>query len=103
LNKVIPSRRVKHKKQNTNRTMAKVKIEITGNAFGIIGQMWHRGKQIWVDEKQAELLIDAGAAKVIQTHQPPTTTKPQTEEAKPAETAGSSDKPSAGKPGRKKK
>lgn len=46
--------------------MAKVKVHIIGNAFGLFGVLMWKGQKAWIDEKQAELMADSGVAEIIE-------------------------------------
>ena len=43
-----------------------VKIKVTGNVFGLFGLMMWMGQEKWIDEKQAELMVEAGVAEIIE-------------------------------------
>lgn len=43
-----------------------VKIKVTGNVWGLFGVMWAKGKEAWIDEKQAEMMEQAGCVEIIE-------------------------------------
>jgi len=50
--------------------MAKVRVHIIGNAFGLFGVLMWKGQKAWIDEKQAELMEAAGVAEIIEKTEP---------------------------------
>jgi hypothetical protein len=47
-----------------------VKIKVTGNVFGLFGIMLWKGWTGMIDEKQAELMEQAGVAEIIEKPEP---------------------------------
>jgi len=48
-----------------------VKVKVIGNAWGLLGLLWHKGKVANVDEKQAELGEQLGVFEILERYERP--------------------------------